>query len=121
MHPSFKKDEKKIISNCNAKMCDEIIIPSRIDKHIDTDNVKCCISYGGKVAAQYILRGIPSITIDNTIADPMSSIRINNLNKLKYPDRKPWVNWLSYHHYTLNELSEGFPIKYFIDSNLINI
>jgi len=84
-------------------------------------NTHCLITYGGKSAAKAIIEGVPAITYDITIAEMVAERNLNNINKPKMCDRKPWVNWLSYNHWTLNEMRNGLPWKFFMDEGYLNL
>ena len=39
-------------------------------------------------------------------------VKSKNLKELNYPDRGNWVRWLTYQHWTLEELINGDWIEY---------
>jgi len=105
MHPACNNPKRKTtaINDCFGNLCDEIEMGS---DSINYNDIYASISYGGKVGSKFVICGIPTFTIEDTIASPMVG-RGYNIGHRVTPDRDWWVNWLSYRHWTLKEFDNG--------------
>lgn len=81
----------------------------------------CLITYGGKSPAKAIIGGIPSLTYDITIAEMVAERDFNKIENPRMPDREPWMNWLSYNHWTGNEMSNNLPWKFMLNNGYFEV
>ena len=122
LHPNSSAKTKKYVKNKIIGYSNVSI--NKAPRGRGRMNLKCphcLITYGGKSAAKAIIEGIPSITYDVTIAEMVAERDITNIEKPKKVDRKPWLNWLSYNHWTISEMKSGLMWKFFIDEGYLDI
>jgi len=75
------------------------------------ENCWAVINYSSNPAIQAVLAGVPVFVSNHSYAYPMGH-DINDLSKIETPvkpDRKQWLNNLSYTEWTVDEIREGLP------------
>lgn len=82
---------------------------------------KVMICHGGKSSVKSIIYGIPSFVFDSPMTKMVDNRNFNDLLNPKFKNREPWINWLTYNHWFLNELSEGLPWKFMLNNGYFNI
>ena len=73
----------------------------------DLDDAHCVITFNSNVAITTAIQGIPVICGKECAAFPIAN-QIEQVEKLEYPDRQPWLNNLAYSQFTLDEMKSGF-------------
>lgn len=92
-----EKINKKIRKNLYQELC---------------DNDYCCvISLNSNAATESIWAGIPAITLDTHITNPVTGNKISDINNLFRPNLANWLCMLSYSQFTYEELMNGTALK----------
>lgn len=89
---------------------------SKDDYPIDFTNVWATVSYNSGPGVASILHGSPAFVDNTSLASPMSSGAISNIESPLRPDREQWLTWLSHTEFTVEEISQGFPINHLTNS-----
>lgn len=119
LHPQSSYNNKKFleklyhIENCRISKSSDRSMMS------DLRNAHCLLTYGGKAAARAILSGVPAITYNITIAEMVAERDLSKIEEPRMSDRKPWQRWLSYCHWTLEEMRDGFTWRFFVDNGYV--
>jgi len=95
------------------------VSPNNIQQSLN--DCYCSVSYGGKSPSKSIIYGVPSITSGPNMAELVSECNINNILSPNKPDREQWFKWLSYCHWSEDELEDGSMWKYYFDNNCIKV
>lgn len=104
----------------NKRVKYEISVPRNSrNPYSNFKNIRCLITYNSKISSKSILKGIPSITYDYSMAEMVSQRGIKSIENLKYPNRKPWQRWLSYCHWTPEEMNNGETWRFFADNGYV--
>jgi hypothetical protein len=91
-------------------------IRTKEDRHIplesELDNSKCLISYNSNAALESVFYGVPSIiTSENSILKKWNNLNLDDIDssysKSIDLDRNKLINFISYHQFTLEEISNG--------------
>jgi hypothetical protein len=106
------QDKIKGIKHCKIEKASK-------DRIMNIKNVHCLVTVGGKSPAKSIIQGVPAITTDITIAEMVAEKNLNNINNPRMIDRTAWINWLSYCHWTFDEMNKGLLWKFFLDEHYI--
>jgi hypothetical protein len=79
-------------------------------KHLLGEEYYCVISINSNAATEAIWAGIPVITLDKHITNPISRNKISDINNLLRPHLATWLCMLSYCQFTVDELQNGSAI-----------
>ncbi len=66
----------------------------------------CLVTYSSNTAIDAILAGIPTVVLGPSAAEPVSW-GLSDIEVPHYPDIEPWLNWLAYQQWTLEEMKRG--------------
>jgi len=83
------------------------------DFDINFSNVYATISYSSNPGIHSVINGVPAFVSASSLAFPVAN-NINDLSVINDPkcfDRRQWVNDYAWTEYTLEEISQGFPLK----------
>lgn len=75
------------------------------------DNYYCVVSINSNAATESIWAGIPAITLDRHITNPVTKSKLSEVNDLFYGNLGSWLCMLSYSQFTKEELLNGTAIK----------
>jgi len=80
-------------------------------------NLHCIVSCAGTSVSKGIINGIPSFSYEGNITTPlMKNITIDEfLSNNPKPNRQPWLNWVAYQQWTIDEMREGLSFEYMVD------
>lgn len=97
------------------KFVDAVIdIPRKIDNSYDDYNIDygyhCVVNYNSGPAVQAAINGTPVICDSSSLAFPVGE-KWENLENPQLPDRDNWFLKLSHTEWTVNEISQGIPLK----------
>ena len=67
----------------------------------------CVISINSNAATEAIWAGVPAITLDRHITNPVTKSKLSDINDLYYGNIAPWLSMLSYSQFTKDELMNG--------------
>jgi hypothetical protein len=71
------------------------------------DDYYCVISINSNAATEAIWQGIPAITLDRHITNPITVNKISDINDLYRGRIADWLCMLSYSQFTYNEITNG--------------
>ena len=69
------------------------------------------ININSNAATEAVWAGIPVITLDQHVTNPVTSNSISNINDLYRPNLAQWLCMLSYSQFTYEELIDGSFLK----------
>jgi hypothetical protein len=67
----------------------------------------CTVSINSNSAIESIWAGIPAITLDKHVSNPVTRNNLSQINNLYYGPLGDWLAWLSYCQFTYDELMDG--------------
>jgi len=67
----------------------------------------CTVSINSNSAVESIWAGIPAITLDKHVSNPVTRNSLSQINDLYYGPLGDWLAWLSYCQFTFDELMDG--------------
>ena len=75
-----------------------------------TGDYYCSVSINSNSAVESIWAGVPAITLDKHVSNPVTRNRLDQINDLYYGPLGDWLAWLSYCQFTFDELMNGTAI-----------
>jgi len=110
--PDWKKEiEKQIRDRCDLPVVFREKFPkktrSSLFRHLQDEDYFCVININSNAATEAIWAGIPVITLDRHVTNPVSRNSIENINDLYRPNLGAWLCMLSYSQFTFEELANG--------------
>jgi hypothetical protein len=75
------------------------------------DNVYCTVSWTSNPGIHSVINGIPAYTSTSSLAWPVSIKSLTNLDNPLLPDRQQWLNDYAWTEFTVEEISQGLPLK----------
>ena len=75
------------------------------------DDYYCTISINSNSAVESIWAGVPAITLDNHISNPVAVKNLSDVNNLYRGPLGNWLSWISYNQFTYNELLDGTAVR----------
>lgn len=102
-------------SQIREKFVDAVIeIPRKIENSYDEFDIDygyhCVINHNSGPAVQAAIHGTPLICDQSSLAFPMSE-KWENLENPQLPDREEWFLKLCHSEWTVDEISQGIPLK----------
>jgi hypothetical protein len=76
-------------------------------KHLCYEDYFCVISINSNAATESIWSGIPVITLDKHITNPVSRNKLSDINNLYRGSLSNWLSTLSYSQFTYDEIVNG--------------
>ena len=67
----------------------------------------CTVSINSNSAVESIWAGVPAITLDKHVSNPVTKSSLSDVNNLYYGPLGDWLAWLSYCQFTFEELIDG--------------
>jgi len=71
----------------------------------------CTVSINSNSAVESVWAGVPAITLDKHISNPITRNSLSQINDLYYGPLGDWLAWMSYCQFTFDELMDGTAIK----------
>ena len=80
------------------------------------DDVYCTISYSSNPGVHSVIEGVPAFVSTHSLAyDVANDIDfLHDIENPLFPDRTQWLNDYAHTEYTLEEISQGLPLKSWI-------
>jgi len=77
------------------------------------DNVHCTISYSSNPGIHSILNGVPAFVSSHSLAYPVGNDIdfLHDIEDPMMPERTQWLNDYAHTEYTIEEISQGMPLK----------
>lgn len=85
-------------------------IPGSYDDFDINYDYHCVINHNSGPAVQAAIKGIPIICDPSSLAGILSN-KIENIENLKFPERDDWFLKLCHTEWTVDEISQGIPLK----------
>ena len=78
------------------------------------DNVHCTISYSSNPGIHSILNGVPAFVSTHSLAYPVGNDIdfLHDIENPMMPERTQWLNDYAHTEYTVEEISQGIPLKH---------
>ena len=92
-----EKAEKRVRTNLYKELCDE--------------DYYCVVNINSNAATEAIWAGIPAITLDKHITNPVTRNKLSDINDLLRPNLSNWLCMLSYSQFTYDELINGTALE----------
>jgi hypothetical protein len=67
----------------------------------------CSVSINSNSAVESIWAGVPAITLNKHVSNPVTRSNLSDINNLYYGPLGDWLAWLSYCQFTFDELMDG--------------
>jgi len=67
----------------------------------------CTVSINSNSAVESIWAGVPAITLNKHVSNPVAKSNLSEINDLYYGPLGDWLAWLSYCQFTFDELMDG--------------
>lgn len=103
----------------------EIRIPQKIsgtyddfDHHNDFAHAWCVVNLSGNTGILSAIDGIPVFSSIDSLAYPVSTKNFEKIETLDKPDRRAWLTQVCHTEWTLEEISNGEPIRRIFDKKL---
>ena len=81
------------------------------DFDMNFENIYCTVSWTSNPGIHSVIEGIPAYTSHSSLAWDVSIKSLTNINNPPLPDRTQWLNDYAYTEWTVDEISQGIPIK----------
>lgn len=81
------------------------------DFDINFQNVWATVCWSSNPGIHSVIQGVPAFTGPSSLAFDVSEQNLQNIENPLYPDRSQWLNDYSFTEWTVEEISQGFPIK----------
>ena len=80
-------------------------------QELSNDDYYCVVSINSNAATEAIWQGVPVITLDKHVTNPVSVKNLSDVNNLYRGQLGSWLCMLSYSQFTYEELVDGTAIK----------
>jgi len=118
-HVDIKQWKYNIVKELRKYTDKRIFFRPKINKKVRKDLYKklldddyyCTISINSNSAVESIWAGVPAITLDKHISNPVSVSNISDINNLYRGPLGDWLCWLTYNQFTFDELLDGTAVK----------
>lgn len=81
------------------------------DFDINFQNVWATVCWSSNPGIHSVIQGVPAFTGPSSLAFDVSEQNLQNIENPLYPDRLQWLNDYSFTEWTVEEISQGLPIK----------
>lgn len=88
------------------------------DFDMQFDNIWATVSWSSNPAIHSIINGVPAFTGPSSLAFDVAEQNLRNIENPLYGDRTQWLNDYAHTEYTIEEISQGIPLKH-LTSKLI--
>ena len=88
------------------------------DFDISFDNIWATVSWSSNPGIHSVINGVPAFTGPSSLAFDVAEQNLQNIENPLYCDRTKWLNDYAHTEWTIEEISQGIPIKH-LTSKLI--
>ena len=74
-------------------------------------NIYCTVSWTSNPGIHSVINGVPAYTSNSSLAYDVSIKSLTNLDNPPLPDRQQWLNDYAWTEFTVEEISQGLPLK----------
>ena len=82
------------------------------DYDIRFDNAHAVVSWTSNPGIRAVINGYPIFTGPNSLAHPVANHTLAAIEMPQMPDRQQWLNDYAHTEWTIQEISEGLPLKH---------
>lgn len=82
------------------------------DFDMQFNNIWATVSWSSNPAIHSIINGVPAFTGPSSLAFDVAEQNLRNIENPLYGDRTQWLNDYAHTEYTIQEISQGIPIKH---------
>lgn len=75
------------------------------------DNIWATVSWSSNPGIHSVINGVPAFTGPSSLAFDVADQNLRNIETPLYPDRTQWLNDYAWTEFTLEEISQGLPLK----------
>ncbi len=118
-HADLKTWKYEVAKELRKYTDKRIYFRPKIDKKIRKDLYKklldddyyCTVSINSNSAVESIWAGVPAITLDRHISNPVTVNKLSDINNLYRGPLGNWLSWLTYNQFTYEELIDGTAVR----------
>ena len=88
------------------------------DFDMQFDNIWATVSWSSNPGVHSVINGVPAFTGPSSLAFDVAEQNLRNIDNPLYGDRTQWLNDYAHTEYTIEEISQGIPLKH-LTSKLI--
>jgi hypothetical protein len=118
-HADLKTWKYEVAKELRKYTDKKIYFRPKIDKKIRKDLYKklldddyyCTVSINSNSAVESIWAGVPAITLDKHISNPVTVSKLSDINNLYRGPLGNWLSWLTYNQFTYEELLNGTAVE----------
>ena len=81
------------------------------DFDMNFNDIYCTVSWTSNPGIHSVIEGVPAYTSTSSLAWDVSIKSLTNINSLPQPDRQQWLNDYAWTEFTIQEISQGLPLK----------
>ena len=81
------------------------------DFDINYSNIWATVSWSSNPGIHSIINGVPAFTGPSSLAFDVADQNLHNIETPLYPDRTQWLNDYAWTEFTVEEISQGLPLK----------
>lgn len=85
------------------------------DFDLGYDNAWAVVNWSSNPGVEAVRAGIPAFVGPSSLAWPVASHNLADIENPNMPVREQWLNDLAYSEYTVNEIKDGLPLKRLTD------
>ena len=82
------------------------------DFDMNFNNIYCTVSWTSNPGIHSVIEGVPAYTSTSSLAWDVSIKSLTNINNLPQLDRQQWLNDYAHTEWTVEEISQGIPLKH---------
>jgi hypothetical protein len=82
------------------------------DYDIRFDNAHAVVSWTSNPGIRAVINGYPVFTGSTSLAHPVANDNLADINTPQMPDRQQWLNDYAHTEWTIQEISNGLPLKH---------
>jgi hypothetical protein len=82
------------------------------DYDIRFDNAHAVVSWTSNPGIRAVINGYPVFTGPNSLAHSVANHTLTDIEIPQMPDRQQWLNDYAHTEWTIQEISNGLPLKY---------
>ena len=83
----------------------------KVYKTLCNEDFYCTVSINSNSAVESIWAGVPAITLDKHISNPVTVSSLDQIDNLYRGPLGNWLSWMSYCQFTYDELMNGTALK----------
>jgi len=91
---------------------------TKLFDELKNEDYYCVVNINSNAATEAIWAGVPAITLDKHITNPVTRNKLSDINSLFYGNIAPWLAFLSYTQFTKEELFDGTAYKILREYNV---